>query len=477
MSSEAENMTEGAENSILKGQTDGEFQKSPKQGKTVVKYANRLAFSKFISQLASSESSDSVCCGVTYSDRRDLHRHINNKHREDISRAAERILDKGSNDAKWKVLRCSEDVNDVQQEGEDRTQDLLPPLLGPGDEYPWLPTVDTEKLKTEGDNEAEGRILLFYRYRKIKDTHHVKEWQQLLCQRLGLTGKVRVASEGLNATVGGSYYATEIYMVSVMSHPLFSDMVKGHFKTSSGGAHHFPDGLRVGIYEEAVPMGIKPEEVSYRDAGVHLTPEQFHDAVNNILSSNSNDQGVLIDCRNFYESKIGCFDGAVAPDIRKFSYWPEYVQQNLDLFRNRDVYMYCTGGIRCERGSAFLKAQGICKEVYQLEGGIHKYIEKYPNGYFKGKLFVFDDRYAIPANDSILSACFYCAQPWDDYTPCTSTHCHQLVLICSSCRHQGHTACCSTCQENNELKRPHEQCECTAKRARIPIEKVGEEKS
>ena len=132
----------------------------------------------------------------------------------------------------------------------------------------------------------------------------------------------------------------------------------------------------------------------------------------------------------------GCFKGAVAPDIRKFSYWPEYIEKNKEFLKDKSVYMYCTGGIRCERGSAYLRQkvtqslttslnllslrnmcwgvfclrsnlvillQNICQDVYQLKGGIHKYMENYPDGYFRGKLFVFDDRYAIKANEDVIS--------------------------------------------------------------------------
>ena len=84
---------------------------------------------------------------------------------------------------------------------------------------------------------------------------------------------------------------------------------------------------------------------------------------------------LLLDCRNFYESKIGYFSDAVTPDLRKFSYFPEYVDQNLDLFENRDVLTYCTGGIRCERASAYIKKTTSCSKVYQLQGGIHKYVQ------------------------------------------------------------------------------------------------------
>eukprot|EP00058_Branchiostoma_floridae_P005022 XP_002590510.1 hypothetical protein BRAFLDRAFT_86181 [Branchiostoma floridae] len=171
----------------------------------------------------------------------------------------------------------------------------------------------------------------------------------------------------------------------------------------------------------------------------------------------------------------GHFLGAVAPDIRKFSYWPEYVDKNTQFFQDKTVVMFCTGGIRCEKGSAYLKSKGVCKDVLQLEGGIHKYMEKYPNGYFRGKLFVFDDRYAIPANSDIVGECFYCKEAWDKYQPCSSAHCHQLVLSCDRCTAAGYTACCRECQlqaarDSAQGVRCREECACTKGRRRIPVE-------
>uniref|UniRef100_A0A8B9PG04 Thiosulfate sulfurtransferase/rhodanese-like domain-containing protein 2 n=2 Tax=Apteryx TaxID=8821 RepID=A0A8B9PG04_APTOW len=194
----------------------------------------------------------------------------------------------------------------------------------------------------------------------------------------------------------------------MLSQPLFKDILcRDDFKSSAGGAHCFPD-LRVGVFEEIVPMGIDPKKVSYKETGIHLSPQEFHREVEQYLSQANQGQSdtILLDCRNFYESKIGHFQGCLAPDIRKFSYFPSYVDENLELFKNKRVLMYCTGGIRCERGSAYLRSKAVCREVYQLKGGIHKYLEEFPDGFYRGKLFVFDDRYAICSNEDIISGNF-----------------------------------------------------------------------
>lgn len=251
------------------------------------------------------------------------------------------------------------------------------------------------------------------------------------------------------------------------------------FKRSDGGAHCFPD-LRVGVFHEIVPMGVDPKKISYKETATHLSPEEFHKRVEQYLSASQEEKDtILLDCRNFYESKIGQFQNCLAPDIRKFSYFPNYVDQNLDFFKDKTVLMYCTGGIRCERGSAYLRSKAVCKEVYQLKGGIHKYLEHFPEGFFRGKLFVFDGRFTISSNNDTISSCRYCGAAWDKYKLCSTPRCCQLVLTCLTCREGGLTACCPTCQEKG--LRTHtdlcqqqikEECECTEMRPRIPIEKV-----
>ncbi|XP_041713501.1 thiosulfate sulfurtransferase/rhodanese-like domain-containing protein 2 [Coregonus clupeaformis] len=138
------------------------------------------------------------------------------------------------------------------------------------------------------------------------------------------------------------------------------------------------------------------------------------------------------------------------------------------------VLMYCTGGIRCEHGSAYLCSKDLCKDVYQLKGGIHKYVEQFPEGIYRGKLFVFDERYAISSNSDIISECRYCSSPWDQYQLCSTHFCCQLVISCTHCRQVGHTACCPTCQTKGQGEEPSttptqkEECECTDGQPRIP---------
>ncbi|XP_009879012.1 PREDICTED: thiosulfate sulfurtransferase/rhodanese-like domain-containing protein 2 [Charadrius vociferus] len=409
------------------------------------------------------------CCRQAFEELSGIHRHVALQHGGDIGQQAEPIAERaaaevspsggpapaGNADGLNGHSRCSPEISCV------------------------LP--DTSHISYDDLTSKVGEVLLYYCYCEVKDPEKLCAWQKALCQHLHLTGKVRIASEGINGTVGGSKVATNLYIEVMLSQPLFKDILSQEdFKSSAGGSHCFPD-LRVGVFKEIVPMGIDPKIVSYKETGIHLSPQEFHTEVEQYLSQARQGQSdtILLDCRNFYESKIGHFQGCLAPDIRKFSYFPSYVDENLELFKDKRVLMYCTGGIRCERGSAYLRSKAVCREVYQLKGGIHKYLEEFPDGFYRGKLFVFDDRYAICSNEDIISACRYCGTLWDQYKLCSSQHCRQLVLTCPSCRNKGLTACCPVCQEKELTVTSRasgqmlkEECECTRSRPRVPIEHV-----
>ncbi|XP_077103655.1 thiosulfate sulfurtransferase/rhodanese-like domain-containing protein 2 isoform X2 [Siphateles boraxobius] len=397
-----------------------------------------------------------LCCGQSFKEPSSIHKHVSNSHASDIHQLTTDKLDV--------MLREAHSKDSMEESINDESTDVSS----------WIP--DTSHVQEDELIKGPGEVLLFYCYCHFNDPQMICQWQKELCSKFHLTGKVRVATEGINGTVGGTKTATNLYVKAMLSHPSFKIMQVQDFKKSEGGAECFSD-LKVGVYKEIVPMGVDPDIISYRLAGIHLEPEEFHKEVKAFVENQSSiNDTILLDCRNFYESKIGQFDQCLAPDIRKFSYFPDYVEKNLDLFRDKKVLMYCTGGIRCERGSAYLRSKNICKEVYQLKGGIHKYLEQFPDGFYRGKLFVFDERYAIAFNEEIISECIYCSCPWDQYQLCSTDFCCQLVLSCATCRERGLTACCPVCQAKEQnhsdvssdgLTR-REECECTMSRPRIP---------
>lgn len=282
-----------------------------------------------------------------------------------------------------------------------------------------------------------GKILLFYKYVDIEMPGAIIKWQRSLCEKLGLKGRVLIATEGINGTLGGTEEAAQTYKQAMEEHPYFGGI---DFKESVGDASFFPR-LRILEKKEIVNLGIDPQKLKADQGGVHLTPAQVHE----LISQNPDDL-VIIDTRNNYESRVGTFRDALIPDTQYFREFPQYIDDNKETFKDKQVLMVCTGGVRCERASAYVKEAGIAKKVYQLEGGIHRYIEQFPDGHFRGSNYVFDARIIQRVNNDILSTCDICTTvPTDFYTNCKNARCNKQVLTCPECLAKYQESCSQAC--------------------------------
>lgn len=286
-----------------------------------------------------------------------------------------------------------------------------------------------------------GKIVLFYKYINISNPVEIQKIQRELCQKLELRGRVIIAHEGINATLGGSSESVDTYCQVMSEHPLFTDI---DFKIDSGGAEYFPK-LKILIKKEIVRLGIDPESIKTLDAGKYLTPEEFHKFIEQKQKNSKN--LVLLDTRNSYESEVGTFKDAIIPNTENFRDFPEYINNNLELFKDKEVLMFCTGGVRCERGSAYLKSKNIAKEVYHLQGGIFRYIEKYPNGYFDGRNYVFDGRVTVKVNDSVIASCRFCKIKYDECSNCINAICNARIVSCPECAVKYNNTCSQQCQD------------------------------
>jgi len=283
-----------------------------------------------------------------------------------------------------------------------------------------------------------GKIVLYYKYIAVPKPSEEVAAQKKLCASLGLTGRIFIAQEGINGTVAGSVEAVEKYKEAMEFHPLFAGI---DYKESPGATACFPR-LQVTAKAQIVNFGIDPAEVSASDAGIYLTPEEAH----RLISENSENL-LLFDARNDYESRIGTFSGAVTPAIENFRDLPGYIDAHTEQFENKQVIMFCTGGIRCERATAYLKKKNVAEKVFHIKGGIHKYIEAFPDGYFRGKNYVFDGRISQKVTDDILATCDHCHKPNDEYTNCINAQCNRQVIVCESCIDSYHNSCGDTCAE------------------------------
>jgi len=286
-------------------------------------------------------------------------------------------------------------------------------------------------------------LVLFYKYVDIQYPHQILKWQKATATDLGLKGRIILAHEGINGILSGSKESIDQYIQCMNEHELFGGI---DFKISTGSSGYHPR-LRIVVKDEIVFLGIDPKKITADMGGKHLTPEQTHD-----LIENKPENLVLLDARNNYESKIGTFTGAITPDIKNFRDLPEYLDKNIDQFKDKKVVMFCTGGIRCERASAYLKEKGVAQDVYQIEGGIERYIEKYPDGYFRGKNYVFDGRISVKVNDDILGTCYICNTSCDDYNNCMNASCNRHFIGCAPCIEAYKGTCSQKCMELVEQK-------------------------
>lgn len=277
---------------------------------------------------------------------------------------------------------------------------------------------------------AVSKILLYYAFAPVADPTAVMLWQRALCEKLGLRGRIIVSKHGINGTVGGEIGACKQYAKTTRQYPGFQDL---EFKWSDGGAEDFPR-LSVKARDEIVAFGV-PEELQVDEHGVigggtHLSPEEV-----NALAEEREDV-VFFDGRNAFEARIGRFKNAVVPDVRTtHDFVAELDSGKYDHLKDKPVVTYCTGGIRCEILSALMRNRGF-GEVYQIDGGIVRYGEKFgDSGLWEGSLYVFDRRMAVDFSpDAVtIGECERCGAPANRFVNDETSKSRDLVLLCPEC--------------------------------------------
>ena len=286
------------------------------------------------------------------------------------------------------------------------------------------------------------KILLYYKFAPIADPEAVRLWQRALCEKLNLQGRILISPQGINGTVGGDIEDLKKYVKETKQ---FSGFKGTTFKWSEGSRASFPK-LSIRVREELVGFGA-PEEIQVDDNGVvgggkHLSPEQVHKLVA------ERDDVVFFDGRNKHEAAVGRFKNAVVPDVETSKdFIRELESDKYDDIKDKPIVTYCTGGIRCEVISAMMKKRGF-KEVYQIDGGIVKYGEKYgDDGLWEGKLYVFDGRLVTQFSEKAkdIGHCIHCDAKTSNFMNCANNACNNLVLICENCK-ERETTCSADCR-------------------------------
>lgn len=273
----------------------------------------------------------------------------------------------------------------------------------------------------------------FYKYVRLDNPSSFQEEHQEFCNDLGVKGKVLVSKEGINGTVSGTKEQINKYEKKLISYKEFSDM---YFKKTTGDRHPFRRTI-VRVREEIVTSKFNVET---KNVGKYISSKELKNMYDN------NEEFVIIDARNSYESKIGRFKDSITPKIDTFREFPRVISK-IDKYKKKKIVLYCTGGVRCEKASALLIKEGFLN-VNQLHGGILSYIEQYPDTYFEGRCFVFDNRLSIKSGENVkdISVCEKCHVPCSDYINCTNQRCDKMFIECSDCREQYEYTCSKTCR-------------------------------
>lgn len=284
------------------------------------------------------------------------------------------------------------------------------------------------------------QILLYYKYTPIEDPKALRDSQRALCEQLGLKGRIIVAEEGINGTVEGTVENTEKYIEAMKQDDRFADM---NWKKSPGPGSSFPK-LSVKVRSEIVSLGLGQEDIKpWEGTGKYLEADELKQWFEN---EKNGEDFVIIDMRNDYEYKSGHFKDSVLPPLKNFRDLPKILPE-LEKYKDKKVLPVCTGGVRCEKASAFLMKNGF-KNVYQLHNGIVTYMEKYPNKDFLGKLYVFDGRHTMGFNVDdpdhvVVGKCDVCQKPCDNYADCAYPRCNRHFIACEDCRESDGKAFCS----------------------------------
>lgn len=281
-------------------------------------------------------------------------------------------------------------------------------------------------------------IILFYKYTDIKDPKNLQEEQKVLCEKLGLKGRMIIAKEGINGTFEGKSEAIEKYIAAMRVQKEFSDI---DFKKSVGTGNAFPK-LSLKVRPEIVSGHLGEKDVNpQRITGKYITAQELHGWIVSkegppSLGLRRVKEFYIIDMRNDYEQEVGYFENSVLPGMHNFKNLPDILPKIAHL-KNKTIVTVCTGGVRCEKASGFLVQNGF-GDVYQLYGGIVTYMEKYPQEHFSGSLYVFDNRIIMGfgrenPKRKIVGKCTVCQQPSEHYINCKDSFCDRHFICCEGC--------------------------------------------
>jgi len=277
----------------------------------------------------------------------------------------------------------------------------------------------------------------FYRYVILEDVEIVRDEFFKKWKGLNVFGRIYVAREGINAQMSVPENNLEAFRSQLYSDKRFKNVPFKIAVEDSGKSFYK---LTIKIRNKMVADGLTDDAFDITNVGKHLSAEEWNSEMS---------KAVVVDMRNFYESEVGHFENAICPDAHSFRQELPMVKDILKGRENEKILLYCTGGIRCEKASAYLKHNGF-KDVNQLYGGIIEYARQVKAkgliSKFKGKNFVFDERMGERITDEIIGNCYECGTPSDSHYNCANDACHLFFIQCDSCKQKFEGCCSEECQ-------------------------------
>jgi UPF0176 protein len=295
----------------------------------------------------------------------------------------------------------------------------------------------TKKLFSENFNRT---TLSFYRYVKIDSPQEMRNLLYYDWNQLNVLGRIYLAKEGINAQLSVPEHHFEEFKNALYLRPEFKDVP---FKIAIEDDGKSFIKLIIKVRNKIVADGLPDDSFDTTNVGNHLTAKEFNEEL-------SNPNSITVDMRNQYESEVGHFEGAILPDADTFR---DELPMVLDILKgkeNKKILLYCTGGIRCEKASAYLKHKGF-QDVNQLYGGIISYAREVDQlgleNKFRGKNFVFDERLGERISKDIISKCHICGSTSDRQLNCANNACHILFIQCETCGNHLENCCSEHCKD------------------------------
>ncbi len=301
--------------------------------------------------------------------------------------------------------------------------------------------LSAEERRTLIEQAGVQRLTLsFYQYHHLDNPQLFRDHLFLHWHPMDVLGRIYVAKEGINAQLSVpaprfEEFKTFLDSISVLKGVRLNIAVEQDNESFLK--------LTIKVRDKIVADGLNDASFDVTDKGTHVNAQKF-----NALLTDPNT--VCVDMRNHYESEIGHFEGAVTPDVDTFRDSLPIIEKDLAAHKeDKNLLMYCTGGIRCEKASAYFKHKGF-KNVFQLEGGIIEYARQVKDqgleNKFKGKNFVFDERRAERISEDIIAQCHQCGSPSDTHVNCANEACHLLFIQCEACQEKTQSCCSEDCQ-------------------------------